>query len=64
MFPANILTVDHINNDGVAHRKKIKKRNIYQWLTKNNFPEGFQTLCMNCNFAKGIYGKCPHKAND
>jgi hypothetical protein len=19
-------------------------------------------LCMNCNFAKGIYGICPHKS--
>jgi len=34
---------------------------LYSWLKKNNFPKGFQVLCMNCNFAKGKLGKCPHQ---
>jgi hypothetical protein len=55
------LTIDHINNDGAEHRKKIETNYIYLWLIQNNFPEGFQTLCMNCNFAKELYGSCPHK---
>ena len=57
-----LLTIDHINNDGAAHRRKDKKAvNIYRWLTHNGFPPGYQVLCMNCNFAKGKYGKCPHE---
>lgn len=45
-----VLIMDHINNDGVEHRKEIGfRKDIYGWLIKNNFPEGFQTLCWNCN---------------
>jgi hypothetical protein len=57
------LSIDHMNNDGAEHRRKlnIAKNGLYQWLINNNFPEGFQTLCYNCNFAKGHYGKCPHE---
>lgn len=54
------LTIDHINGGGAAHKREIK-RSIYQWLKQNKYPEGFQVLCFNCNCAKGIYGKCPHK---
>lgn len=45
------LAVDHINNDGAAHRKKIGNQ-VYLWLLRNGFPEGFQTLCFNCNTIK------------
>ena len=31
---------------------KLIKGNLYNWLIKNNFPSGFQTLCMNCQFIK------------
>jgi hypothetical protein len=54
------LTIDHINNDGAKHRKEIRK-NLYLWIIQNNFPEGFQILCWNCNCAKGFHGECPHK---
>lgn len=54
------LNVDHINNDGSEHRKKIKNYDIYRWLIKENFPPGFQTLCWNCNLAKRVIGVCPH----
>lgn len=54
------LTIDHINGGGCEHRKKIHS-NIYKWLIDNNYPEGFQVLCMNCNFSRGKYGYCPHK---
>ena len=38
---------------------------FYLWLKKHNFPEGFQALCLNCQFCKvaenkeapGRYGK-------
>jgi hypothetical protein len=54
------LCIDHINGGGNKH-KQITKGSLYRWLKKNNFPEGFQTLCHNCNQAKHIYGVCPHK---
>ncbi len=60
------LVIDHINNDGAKHRKELaggtnRGGNVYPWLIKNNFPEGFQVLCWNCNSAKSFYGMCPHK---
>lgn len=55
------LTLDHII-DNPKQKKKAKNNQItvYVWIIKNNFPEGFQILCFNCNIAKGLYGKCPH----
>jgi hypothetical protein len=57
------LTIDHINNDGKIHRKKVKTRNFYDWLRARNYNvKGLQTLCWNCNVGKRInYGICPHK---
>ncbi len=62
------LTIDHINNDGANHRRKIGgKRTMaglpfYMWLIRNNFPEGLQVLCMNCQHGKRMNnGICPHK---
>ena len=58
------LTIDHINGGGGKHRKELRasgSQHIYQWLKKNDYPEGYRVLCMNCNFAFGMYGFCPHK---
>jgi hypothetical protein len=57
------LSIDHINNDGYKHRKSLGStgRNFYGWLKRNNYPDGFQTLCFNCNFAKGHFDVCPHQ---
>ena len=55
------LSLDHINGGGCQHRKTIKGKSIYEWCRQNNFPEGFQVLCMNCNFAKRFNRICPHK---
>lgn len=46
------LTVDHINGGGSEHRRSLGSKNICQWLKGENFPSGFQTLCMNCQFMK------------
>jgi hypothetical protein len=58
------LTIDHIENDGAAHRKRAgftSHHNIYGWLVRNKFPSGFQVLCMNCNQGKHRNGGvCPH----
>lgn len=59
----NFLCIDHVNDDGYKHRKFTS--NIYAWLVKNNFPYGFQTLCMNCNLAKFIgKGTCTKHNKD
>lgn len=55
------LAIDHINNDGNEHRKKLTTK-IFYWLIKNNYPDGFQILCHNCNSSKAYYGYCPHWA--
>ena len=53
------LSIDHINGRGEIDRKNINRRGgmLYFWLRKNNYPEGFQTLCMNCQFVKRITNK-------
>ena len=57
------LAVDHIH--GRKHLPKEEQTlggmDMNSWLKKNNYPKGFQILCQNCNFAKGMYGKCPHE---
>ena len=53
------LGIDHVNGGGTQHRKAI--HNSYRWIKKNNFPDGFQTLCHNCNLARGMYEYCPHQ---
>lgn len=56
------LTIDHINNDGAEHRRQQRSGNnqghdIYAWLRKHHYPEGFQTLCYNCNCVKSQIGE-------
>lgn len=53
------LALDHINGGGRKHRREIKS-NIYDWLKRNNYPDGFRILCHNCNMSLGFYGYCPH----
>lgn len=55
------LEIDHINGNGSAHRRQLKTQSIYRWLKRNGYPEGFQTLCSNCNRARWRYGCCPHE---
>jgi hypothetical protein len=57
------LTIDHINGGGRAECEKLGRIGVtfYAWLINQGFPPGYQTLCMNCNFARGHYGMCPHQ---
>ena len=60
------LSIDHIDNNGAVERKSGKYSGsgtgFYQWLRKNNFPPGYQVLCMNCNTGKHKNGGvCPHQ---
>ncbi len=43
------LTIDHINGGGNRHRNSLCMP-FYQWLVDNDFPLGYRTLCMNCQF--------------
>lgn len=48
------LSIDHINGGGSEERRNMKKysNGFYQYLKVNKFPDGYQTLCMNCQFVK------------
>lgn len=55
--------MDHINNDGFKDRLYSKGRSVFYYrIRKQNYPNTYQLLCMNCNFGKHINkGTCPHK---
>lgn len=49
------LSIDHVDGNGSKHRRELglkTSRQFYQWLRTNRYPEGYQTLCMNCQFIK------------
>jgi len=49
------LSIDHLNNDGYADRKKNRGRfgiEGYRWLKRQGYPKGYRTLCMNCQFLR------------
>jgi len=57
------LSIDHVDNDGAAHRKQLGGGTgyVYRALRRLGYPTGFQTLCHNCNHAKHLNGgTCPH----
>lgn len=61
---SEFLSIDHIHGNGAAHRREIRLRtgmSFYRYLRKQGFPTGYRVLCHNCNFARGIYGLCPHE---
>ena len=48
----------------IGYSSKLENNKLKDWIIDNNFPDGFQILCHNCNFAKGYprnNGKCPHE---
>lgn len=55
------LTIDHIDGNGYQHRRELGSQGIgkgfYYWLERHLYPEGYQTLCMNCQFIKRIENK-------
>ena len=51
------LSIDHMENNGANHRRELGNKTLsgyhfYRWLKKNNFPLGYQCLCMNCQWEK------------
>jgi hypothetical protein len=60
------LTLDHVNDDGKAHRKTAVARGIsfYYWLKVNGCPTDVElrVSCFNCNCARRTnQGVCPHE---
>lgn len=68
-----LLSIDHVNNDGAAHRKALRGRHSKKYMQYNNvemyrdiirrgFPPGFDVLCVGCNLKKHhLGGKLPEK---
>lgn len=57
------LTIDHINGRSIEEKatRELCGYALYKSLRDRGYPtENYQLLCMNCNFAKGLYGSCPH----
>ena len=55
------LQIAHIDGGGNQHVKTVVKgQGLYRWLIRQGFPEGFRTLCANCNSATARCGVCPH----
>lgn len=56
------LTIDHIENDGKAHRASLYRHRsaghaFYSRLRRLGWPkDGLQVLCWNCNMGKKING--------
>ena len=49
------LSIDHIDGKGNRQRQNVALRastDYYKWLKNNDYPQGLQTLCMNCQFVK------------
>lgn len=60
------LTIDHENDKSTYNHPKKSKAgwNLINWIYRNNYPEGFQILCWNCNSGRGkrnMNGVCPHE---
>ncbi len=49
------LSIDHINDNGAEHRKNDPNaQHLSEYLYANDFPEGYQILCMNCQLIKKL----------
>lgn len=61
----DVLSLDHVEGGGTRHRKEIGSGpKFFKWVESAGFPPLFQTLCLNCNIAKGLYGRCPHGSDE
>jgi hypothetical protein len=64
------LTLDHVDDNGAAHRRSLKKvpggSRFYSYLKARGFPQEprLQVMCWNCNCGRRINGGvCPHKSD-
>ena len=59
------LSLDHIDGSGCQERKRFGSSRygykFYLYLKKSNYPKGYQTLCMNCQFVKAVLDRARAK---
>lgn len=56
------LTLDHIDPATAVRGDPYRcGPRLYRLLRRQGYPQGFRVLCMNCNFARGNFGGCPHE---
>ncbi len=54
----DVLCIDHIEGGGQKQREEFNVglgSVFYKWLIRNDYPEGYQVLCWNCNHRKERY---------
>lgn len=65
---AEILSIDHINGNGIEDRKKFTKWKRYlkalSIMDINDLKSKYRCLCYNCNYSLGFWGVCPHSFNE
>lgn len=57
------LSIDHVEGGGSLERRRGHGTKFYSTLLRTPLSDKYRVLCMNCNFAIGKYGYCPHKEN-
>lgn len=53
----DVLDINHINGNGKKHRKELGNHgsgHFFRWLKNNNYPNGFNVMCANCNWKKYV----------
>jgi hypothetical protein len=56
------MTLDHVDGGGRADFQKYPGYGFYLKLIRDNYPDGYRILCMNCNFGRHRNGgMCPHE---
>jgi hypothetical protein len=60
-----VLDIDHIDNDGAAHRKSGKRGwQLYRFLRNQGYPKDkYQLLCRNCNWKKEMARRKSRKSS-
>lgn len=58
------LTLEHVDNDGAAHRRELrcdKGYRFYKKLKQLGFPQTRRmvVMCFNCNISRNCFGYCP-----
>ena len=68
IVPVSASKLKERRRSRVGERKRPEPKNhldrgqgLYRWLRRNEYPSGFRVLCMNCNWARGKLGQCPHE---
>lgn len=57
------LSLEHVEGIGKGNRDGKNVQQLYEEAKRSGYDKTkFELLCMNCNWAKGLFGECPHKS--